>query len=68
MKEIQLSSKRKIFYVKKGKKYLTGHGYASGIGYSFNWSLNIKEGRKMNLFLAIDLSQRANGKIIYLKK
>jgi hypothetical protein len=67
MKEIQLSNRR-VFFVKKGKKYLEGHGYATGLGYSYFWTSDIKKARKMDLNLAVNLSQSTNGKIIYLEK
>ena len=34
------------YVLKKRCRYLTGHSYATGIGYSFSWSPNIEDARR----------------------
>lgn len=52
------------FLVKKKGKYLTGHSYATGIGYSFNWSAEIQKARQMEIRIALSMAIHTEGKVI----
>lgn len=52
-----------VYVVKKNGKYMTGHGYASGIGYKFHWSRNITEAREMEHYLAKRLAATSKGRV-----
>jgi len=52
-----------VYVVKKNGKYMTGHGYATGIGYKFTWSKNITEAREMEHYLAERLANTSKGKV-----
>lgn len=54
------------YILKKRDRYMTGHSYATGIGYSYSWSPNINDARR---FADDDpspdgLAQRTGAKII----
>jgi len=54
------------YVIKKGKKYLTGHGYATGFGYKFFWSNNKDEARRFSaedLPMAHGLRQTCSGTV-----
>lgn len=56
----------KTHVVKKGKKYLTGNSYATGIGDSYTWSFKKSEARKLDKNLAETFAGATNGKIIVI--
>jgi hypothetical protein len=55
-----------LFYIKKGKKFMKGHGYTTLRGYKFSWTTNKEEARKMELSTANSLSIHCNGRVIYV--
>jgi hypothetical protein len=34
------------YVLRRRDRYMTGHGYATGIGYSFSWSPSIEDARR----------------------
>jgi hypothetical protein len=52
-----------VYVVKKNGKYMTGHGYATGIGYNFTWSKYIIQAREMSYNLAERLANTSKGKV-----
>lgn len=64
LKEQRLQPVEKLYLVKKGKKYLNGHIYTTGLGYSFKWADNIKEARQMDNNTALSMASHTKGKVI----
>ena len=40
-----MSTIKEFFVVKHKGKFLTGHSYATGFGYSYSWSRHVSEAR-----------------------
>ena len=57
------------YVIKKGKKYLEGHGYSSVRGYNFTWVSDIEKAKKFaNDDASIDaFKNRTRGAIVELE-
>lgn len=55
------------YLIQKRGKFMTGHGYATGVGYSYSWSTNEAEARRFGDDDAmVDVhAQRTKGKPVY---
>ena len=50
-----------VYLVKKGKKFMKGHGYSTLNGYKFNWTFDRNEARKMEYSTANSLAISSGG-------
>ncbi len=50
-----------VYFVKKGKKFMKGHGYSTLKGYKFSWTFNKNEARKMEYSTANSLAISSGG-------
>lgn len=61
-----MSAESETFAVKRRKKYLTGHSYATGIGYSFSWADDSRSARQLEESTALFLAVVSGGKVVEL--
>lgn len=54
----------KAYLIKKGKKYMVGHGYSSLKGYRFTWTPIIELARKMEKGTANTLATQSGGRVL----
>jgi hypothetical protein len=60
-----LSIKSVLYLVKKGKKFMKGHGYSTLNGYKFNWTFDKDEARKMEYSTANNLAISSGGSVLH---
>lgn len=54
-----------VYLVKKGKKFMKGHGYSTLNGYKFNWTFDKNEARKMEYSTANSLAISSGGSVLH---
>jgi len=54
-----------VYLVKKGKKFMKGHGYSTLNGYKFNWTFDKNEARKMEYSTANSLAISSGGCVLH---
>ena len=54
-----------VYLVKKGKKFMKGHGYSTLKGYKFNWTFDKNEARKMEHSTANSLAILSGGSALH---
>ena len=54
-----------VYLVKKGKKFMKGHGYSTLNGYKFNWTFDKSEARKMEYSTAYSLAISSGGYVLH---
>ena len=54
-----------VYLVKKGKKFMKGHGYSTLNGYKFNWTFDKDEARKMEYSTANNLAIQSGGSVLH---
>lgn len=53
--------------IKKRDRYMTGHNYATGLGYKFHWTKDLAEARKWEtgeLAAAQEMARKAKGRVV----
>jgi hypothetical protein len=65
IEQFQCLGKGGDYLVKKGRKFMRGHGYSTLRGYKFQWTDNSDEARKMEYAIAIAMASSSGGKITF---
>lgn len=58
-----MSKDSTLYFVKKGNKFMKGHGYSTMMGYRFTWTSKQEEARTMEWDIAYQLSAHSKGKV-----